>query len=190
VPPGFEGVTPGKTSAEEAMKIWDSNPAMVVLRQGIDDTFPERKYGFISWEWAVSELDEGYARYSLTEGHLITSIGPGFYDQGQVSLADAIERFGEPSHVFAQPEYDGGGPYFPLDVVFLDYGFMLSTSSARTPPSITQEMFFENVTFFAPTQVGLDLVMLPEWFQNAQVEWQGFQSYGFYCRDTEGESLC
>lgn len=179
--PCWEGITPGKTSATEAIEILKQSPLVAYVQQG--RYAPSSGLGDVSWDWINGDKG-GYANYPInTSAQIIGSIFPAF--RQRYALRDVLQAYGEPSHILAQAKQGpdiGSGIFYDVWLVYLPQGLAL-TGGGATKPDL-ENMYLDRVIFYIPTREGLEAnVWLakehPEWV----LPWQGFKGFDYYCRD-------
>lgn len=186
-PPCWEGITPGKTTAMEALQKLQTNPLIASA-----ELMP--KYGAVTWKWQNGE-DGGALSFHDTSSQVIDRINPYL---PSVRLNDVIRSYGEPSHIqaYAAPGVDiGSGIYYDLNLIYDSKGIVLTlpnTLSVKEKPLIKEDMPM-NVYFFAPSPSGLPSVA-QDTLHLANREfilpWQGLRDFDFYCRDGMDGKIC
>jgi hypothetical protein len=176
--PCWEGVTPGRTTVADAIKILNQNPG-IIAGSVITGTSP----GFLTWKWVGSERG-GEARYDPNaQPPTITFITP-YYEMfpgsaPSFTLEEVIQRYGEPSHVIAQAFYGphADGPFYTLTIIYAQQGVSFERSgSNQTKPILSQSMRLDSVSFHP-------LPFDPGPYSDV---WQGFTSFDAYCREAPG----
>lgn len=188
-PPCWEGITPGQTSAADAVEILKRNPLVATAQAQTDSGLPN--LGSVSWI-LVNGQRGGEASYSAQDtALLISSISPSFVTPFQ--LSEVIQAYGEPSHViaFAYQAPDNSLKFFyELSIIYLSQGIALFSGGSIKPDS-TKDGIFSSVVFFIPTMNGLATIDWrardhPEWV----LPWRNDQSFDYFCRDTVNGRAC
>jgi len=183
-PPCWEGVVPGQTSATEAVAALDRSPIIGSVRIETTQVVPD--LGYILWTW--NDGTEGgsalfHASSPEKEVYSINTALP-----SEFNLDNVIKVFGMPTHVIATagrtPE--GGKVLKDLRIVYARDGFYLPVKSV--PLNLHQDMVTQAPVFFTPSDdlLSENLKVAPQFI----VPWEGFKTYGFYCRDLEGGVAC
>lgn len=191
--PCWEGVTPGQSSASEAIALLNHSPIVINAQRKVVALMPE--LGRVTWNW-VDGQEGGYANYpAKTSTEIIYSIAPLF--RKTFRLTDVLETYGTPSHIIAtaQPAPDRYSPtitkiFYDSWFIYLPQGLVVR-SGGPDKPDLSQDTLFDQVVFFVPTQEGLEKSISiarehSEWI----LPWQGFRNFEFYCRDVDGGRLC
>ncbi len=194
-PPCFEGITPGKTTVEEAQKILQLNSLIKSFK--VTPSFPKvTPEAYISWNWNQDIIGNtpsnvrgngGLVRYDDHDpNNAIKEIEPGLFP---FKLADVMQAYGEPSHVIAtfSPKNHESGYWYSLTFFYFSRGFLVRNNPYEVRPELKKDMLLEYIEFFPP---GID--EYPYYRDNFAktmlVPWQGFKEWKFYCRynyDTE-----
>ncbi len=188
-PPCWEGITPGQTTAAEAVEILNRSPFVATVETTTDPWWPE--VGVIEWTWVSTGGKGGGARFhSQTLSNTIYAIYP-FYLYTSFRLGDVIQAYGEPSHIIAllyHDYHDDSIVYYDLRILYLSWGFMLSDDDGHKgiKPALSADTRLERVSFFVPGEEGLlaalEWAEYPEWL----IPWQGMKDFDSYCRDEAG----
>lgn len=185
--PCLEGITPGKTTASEAMEILSQNPLVKNVRR-------EPSYGYkwesVSWNWVVSG-QTGDAFYPHSNSETIITITPhfGMY----YSFRDVVQAYGEPTHIVAiARQLISERPTLCQEArfVYVPYGLELR-SDCNSKLELNENISFLGASFFIPTREGYESIdetarRHPDWM----IPWQGFKGFEYYCRDEQGGKLC
>ncbi len=166
----------------------------------------------IIWDWTIFHFEDSVAYYSqldpprthacgldffrvetilpdsTSSNGIVTRIelyfpGPNDVNSNYLlmpTLGKVIEAYGEPSHIVAVYEPVLGG--FTLNVIYEPQGFVLMRQESSRL-ELNGEVYFLEIIFSSePIQAGL-------MYYSAAVlnEWQGMQSFDYYCRLENGE---
>lgn len=176
--PCWENITPGKTSAEEAKKIIKEIP---YSRDVIVDPDFVSGIGVIEWKFD-NNLGSLYFDNDVAS-NIVYMIKPPFH---LYKLSDVQSEYGEPSHVIAaagKPADIDAGPVFSLQVVFFDYGILLSTiNDPNTKPELTPSTLVY-VEFFNPTADVFKKATNRELNSLFVSQWKGYNDFDYYCVD-------
>jgi hypothetical protein len=184
-PPCWEGVTPGKTSPEEAVNILKQSPLIGTVE--LSAVTKGDKNGFVSWNWktpATNMLkggpEDGLLRYNLAPTPaLIYGIETGL---SGYRLGEIIQAFGNPSHIIATSEpkaSQGYQTFYTLYVVYLDNGFILKAEYPQKP-ALDENVILGNLEFFKADIEGFEAIQAPS--KELLVGWAGFKDFKYYCR--------
>jgi len=185
-PPCWEGVTPGITTAEEAVSILKQNSLFTEAK--INTSISSPNDGEVSWTWSPSlGLHEGRAEFQ-TQGsnRIIRNIDPQY--KASFRLSEVIKAFGEPTHVIAAAYLDTTNVSkntYGLVFIFLNQGIELGINT-NTKPILNDTMEFSFLRFFEPTIEGYDKINGSKGLAKFLVSWQGYKDFEFYCRDPYG----
>ena len=181
-PPCWEGVTPGKTTAIEAARIWSTDPL-----------FKEVSVG----EWGADHILFTLNTLSgLTQGDvpLFLSNPPDdpnapislihIYAFDNVKLGDLIQAFGPPSHVLVDITTDFHNErIWVLNIIWMSKGFSISHFNILPPPEINQNLTLNQGTYFTP---GLDSFRSTDMVRDINgsyfplYPWHGYDSFNGY----------
>jgi hypothetical protein len=186
-PPCWEQITPGKTSASEAVKILERIPYIMSdsITTSVSSLVPE--IGDISWEWSDSQEPAGISFDSNIAQQTVRRIGLIF--KQPFLLKDVIETYGQPTHVAASAGYnEAGGITTAVQIIFASQGFWVNTTAPR---DIRPDLWLNYVQLFSPG-IGNFAQFFPDYKSNPDliVPWQGYQSFEFYCRDEYKGNAC
>ncbi|NWJ48762.1 MAG: hypothetical protein HXX08_23125 [Chloroflexi bacterium] len=188
--PCYEGITPGKTSAEEAMTLLQQNPLVSAVSIGY---FEGDAYGFIAWDWvdAKKRADGsigtgGYIQYDATKPtRTIYSISPAL---PQVPLKEVIKRYGYPTHVIAPFSWEDAGRslYYYLYLIYQPQGLILYNKYYTKEPPINEDISFGKLSIVNPDYISSQQKLYgfpadPSFI----VPWEGFKDFRYYCRMTD-----
>lgn len=186
-PPCWEGITPGRSTLTETLKLLEQNPLIA------DYTMPKsdgKNEDYILWNWFDNPKNiSGTAGKGGTIGYdsktnvqTITYIQPKL---STIKLGDVIQAYGMPTHIIAT--FDVPLENFELrhivKFIYLTQGFVVSNVILNLPnpiPSIDKDLLLEKVTFFTPNIDGYK-VFDPS-LTKLMIPWQGFNEFKFYCR--------
>ena len=186
-PPCWEGITPGHTTAREALKVLNAGS---LATGAVTKTWNFRD-GYVIWEWNDT-LKGGQARYDINSPtQTIYLIDP--YLKTSFRLQDVIQSYGQPSHVAISarrnPDINSGFSY-DVRIIYQAQGFIL-VKGATSKPTLDVDIRFGTIFFFAPDERGYFAALGGvaehlDWI----LPWQGLQSFDFYCRDEENGRAC
>ena len=177
-PPCWEGITPGATTAQQAISILKKNvlfePSSIITRE-------LKSSSYVVW-YLMNGKEGGEAYYgSKSSNTVITSIRPIF--DTSYKLKDIIQLYGEPEYVVAT--YSRGvetaAHFYDLSFSYVTKGFTLqsNTNGSVTMPTLSPEMYVKNPTFFVAIK------NLKDFKPYSAVAWQGFEDFNFYCREPD-----
>lgn len=112
---------------------------------------------------------------------------------GDIPLKDIIAAYGAPSHVVAIARLEGtdNRPFYSLDLIYLNDGFMVATEVHSAQFQLSEDMPMVGLTFFLPGLRQLyDIYPWMRDYPDAIQPWQGFKSFRFYCRSTFEPHAC
>lgn len=187
-PPCWEGVTPGQTSALDAVAILRASP--VISNAKLYDS-GSHYYGSIDWDWTSD--GQGGGLYFDIRGplHAVIRIEPRY--PTSIWLTDVIQAYGEPSHIVALRRdnveaRETGRDIYDLQLVYFSRGFELDEGTSYSKPTLRDSQYFANLLLFAPTAEGFfQATGIPSEFL---VPWQGFKDFQFYCVDQRTLEPC
>lgn len=176
-PPCWEGLIPGKTTAEEAVQILKASPiaSFAYIRNS--------DYGgTVSWRWANGKPG-GEAELKFKDGkRIVTRIRPVI---DYVSLKEVMRVYGEPSYisVHALPTSDHGKTLdYYWEIIYDPLGFSIRRSS-QDKNFLTPDSLFEPPDFYEANTI--EQIYAPRANgSNERValsKWQGFKEFYEYC---------
>lgn len=184
-PPCFEGITPGSTKIEEALKLLKNN----LLVKDVA-TYPSGdEYKLIGWNWIYQKqntISNAFNAYLLfvpaPSNETIVDISPLFTTS--FKLGDIIKTYGEPSHVIANVDYNYDNMNelsYNIAIIYLSQGFAISPYSAlNKAPEINPDLTLEDLNFYIPNNKdNLRHRYYPSLF--FITTWQGYKSFEYYC---------
>jgi hypothetical protein len=182
--PCWQEITPGSTTIIEAEAL---------LRQyskvGEYETIcTSDKQCNLSWaNWRDAYNDAGGGDIISNQDSIVTSIGLAF-PHYSFTLADVIQRYGEPTHVLASASHSVeriNEINYRLSIFFQDAGIELGSSGRSTSarPTIQADTLFHVVSFFEP---GGNVVVERVSQRNPKqvpyiLEWKGYADFSEYC---------
>lgn len=186
-PPCWEGVTPGSTTANEAVEILKNSPVIAAAQMTTTKLLPD--LGYVIWDWVGGGRGGQANFHAQTYPQTIYIITPYL---PRVRLRDVLEAYGEPSHVIARAFHGpdaGSGIFYDIAIVYRSQGFLLGNGGSEKPVLTTAMPV--KVVFFAPTNEAFAAALggaaaHPEWL----APWQGIRDFGFYCKDNEDGKAC
>lgn len=188
LPPCFEGITPGKTTAQEALEILKKNPLITDAKL----LPPQGEYSYVVWNWVgiTPQSAKGSSGGNLfyetrSSNQLIYLIWPFF--STSFKLSDIIKAYGDPSHVIVGYEtHQGQIARYYIYIIYLMQGFVVSIPENNPIiPIISSDLLLEKPQFFIPNADGLEKIKPSLFSKNLLVSWQGFKDFRFYCREFE-----
>lgn len=184
-PPCWEGITPGKTSGEEALQLL--NKMAFVRDVKFDRLIGQSDRGQIQWD-LKNGFPGGMIVFDTTQsGEPVTGIQITYSET--FKLSEIIDRFGEPTYVIAAA-YRAPLPEKRIEhrlyLVFLEHGFAVEALAA--PELVSGEIQVTGPFYFVPSLQGFE--EFNSGLTQFLVPWEGFQSFQFYCRDGEEGRAC
>ena len=153
--PCFEGITPGKTTASEAVSILNaSDVALNATARSVQG----EKDGAVTWSWtSLSNVFYNEAFY-LSDDSIITQIRP---DLGTFKLGDIIKAYGQPTYISAmatffspldrEPNYTKE-PEYLLAFTWMNDGFQVDIAALMAiKPVLTDSLSLNRIVFFDPS---------------------------------------
>jgi hypothetical protein len=185
-PPCWEGITPGQTSAEEALTTLGNSPVIATASIADDPLIPD--LGWVIWNW----LDGSKGGEAMFDANDSSNFIYGIYPDlpAFFRLGDVIRAYGDPSHVIAGSYHGpdiGSGNLYDLSIVYLPQGFILYGGEGSRPV-LSVDTHFRGVLFFVPDDKGLEVALGgADAYSTWITPWQGMKDFDFYCRDEAGE---
>ncbi|MBA3470334.1 MAG: hypothetical protein H0T53_11900 [Herpetosiphonaceae bacterium] len=190
-PPCWEGITPGITDAETAIRQLYAIP---IINTSTITTYNVRNTTdmVIGWEWVMtdSEHDAGYGSMYYDGADLlqrITNVRPLYESDDTIALGALIARYGEPAWIKAHAfQVHGPEVLYSLAVIYQTYGLQIEQGGlAREPITIDDAVTFNEITFYpvpftAPITDPKNGIWKP---------WEGMKDFGYYC-DGVDPTLC
>jgi len=183
--PCWEGITPGRTTATEALELLRKNPSMKDVEKSNSSG-----RGEVNWKWVADDgFSKGYATFDVSrQTQIIQEIYPGFPGLEE-KLSDLIEAFGEPDYVFAEVVYreqvSGNlkkASNYSISFLYLVQG-MLFKSYLPNRGDFNPNLSLKNPVFFASTEGNLPAAL--QGITPNKIPWQGFKGFDFYCQDKD-----
>jgi len=186
-PPCYEGITPGKTTATEVVKIMQQSPIFGKARFELDST---GKSNTIWWESAGLPIGEhasqGRMVYSSdAQTEIINLIDTPKLIAHSLTLEQVIKVYGEPGNIEAYYLFIDSleSVTYGLSFIYPDRGFYVFSVQSKTPPILSSDLEIYKVTFFAPGK----LKSVFEHPERAK-KWEGYKNFSYYCTTDGSES--
>lgn len=161
-PPCWEGITPGRTSLQDTMKILASLPGAKIMSP--------TKTGV---QWAGSQSYNGYAE-TEAGSNIVLYIAIRFNHNQNISLEEALSIFGEPINIQSNNCVHGGCDVF---MIYPESGLALMIMSPSTDRTvkIDKSSEIQGLIFFSP---GIDNYLKIVPFRDFEVrKWEGYGTY-------------
>jgi hypothetical protein len=189
--PCWQGISPGKTTKDEALEILKKisyiNPNTIISDSTDASPVPGVSSGTIRWNW-INGNRGGSVGFKLGNSNpTIESIGLIFNEP--CKLKDIIETYGPPSHVEAN--YNLGG--FSLIFWWMSYTIWTGIATQRAEPLINGDIKIgdKNCVINTTTPVSPEQVAAYSQYDSKMfVSWQGYKDFYFYCRIRETGVPC
>ncbi len=198
--PCWEGITPGITKAEEALKLFQNNNLVK------EPTLSSPSYlseNYLLWSWSASATkrdypDGGFAVYKANDPSKTVLVIIPKYEATTFTYKEISAAFGEPSHILVTAEHCVDFPPCPrfyFTLVYLNKGLKVKLfldSVKLKQPAINDQMIFSGIEIFEPGLDGYAKAYTVNKVAGYQVpfeegkllvSWQGFKSFEFYCRN-------
>lgn len=179
-PPCWEGLTPGKTTAKEAVTILESNPLFTNVALW-ESPILNDKTGSVLWDFAINgEIFGNEARFSTeTEDQIIFMINPW---TPLVTLGKLIDAFGEPSHIIASvtpPIHPEDVESWAVYVVWLSKGITFLTVGSVPFPVIDEKFTSNGLQYFTPRLEDYVKLVNPDLIKQMK-PWRGYGPFEMY----------
>ncbi len=194
-PPCWQGLIPGRTTEDEAVKLLQKNPLFgsVTLSPPTRDS-SKRSGADISYNWhgqARINSDSGDIYFngrfgfafdsSIPDDVIIVIKPPDF--PGGYTVGDLIRAYGNPSHISSGTGMVfGKGQIYLTELLYLSQGMIIEIESSYKKPTINSDTELKSVKFFEPGEAGIKRGAVS---LNHFVAWQGFKDFDFYCAKAE-----
>lgn len=188
-PPCWEGITPGRTTLTDAVRLLQESPAVqpqsVLFRPWGQ---PEEGLGYIEWRWRGSEGNGGEISYDHAQGEaIVTDISP--YLDISFTLGDVIAAYGEPTHIHATgfTGRHGDGPFYTATFYYEKHGMVLESDGLHHgKPSLGPDIKLDSVSFSTQPVRPLrpTFAAIADDPSTGPQPWQGFKDFDVYCRNT------
>lgn len=184
--PCWEGITPGLTTIDQAIKLLTQNPLVNSKSIKRVDPLPEipTRFSNIYWDNKGGMGITGKINFSSQQAvFTVISVSPGFTTY--YKLGDIIRVYGEPDYISTSLRDDNGPG--SLHVMWLSHGFILSSSYPKVldVPTLSSNLLLGGVDggllFFIPTKIE-DIGVWTNMSFKMFVPWQGYKDFYFYCR--------
>jgi hypothetical protein len=170
--PCFEGIIPGVTKANDALKILKSYP---YTRNITTLKFPGYFGHNITWNWYNSDAENSI--YYEPSDDVVYAI---IFRTSGTQLGRVTALYGEPDKI-ATVVQKGDGPHLGKLIYYVrviyNQGLLLIHSSIGNPPTLSGSLEFDTPLFYDPK-------IEAEYNSDFQVsDWQGMKDFYFYCTD-------
>ena len=124
--PCWEGITPGTTSATEALNLLQNNPLILEVNMVY-----EKGFGEINWRWKTDD-NSGGRLFFRQEDQLVYAILPGI--KSHITLGNVVQIYGEPDYAWVK-EINHPNPgnvqtktpaAYSANIIWVSYGFAIS----------------------------------------------------------------
>jgi hypothetical protein len=168
--PCFEGITPGVTKANDALKIVKSYP---YTRNITTFKFPGYFGHNITWNWYNGDAENSI--YYEPSDDIVYAI---IFRTSGIQLGSVIALYGEPDKI-ATVVQKGDGPHVGKLIYYVrviyNQGLLLIHSSIGNPPTLSGSLEFDTPLFYDPK-------IEAKYNSAFQVSnWQGMKDFYFYC---------
>src|SRR6266508_6158087 len=189
--PCWEGITPGQTTAADAVTHLQQLPFITDVTT--ENAAPGM--GIVKWSWIDHQGVAGRAYFfgdTTTTAQPIFSLGATY--PTQVKLSDIIASYGQPTYIQAgaiPPQVQSTQATNYLLVIFYKQQHikLIVQEGAPTIPSLDPDMAIASFAIDAPEQDILTSLDDRALASQGIVSWQGFHDFMFYCRNLiNGES--
>ncbi len=183
-PPCWEGITPGITTLDEAIKILKQNPQINLSSIEIGNPSKvDPRTGDFYWEFVNDTTNSTGSYDAKISAHPVISIYPHY--TAQIKLGEIIQSYGPPSYVRA----DATADIFSIYFVWLSQGFEIGTtaylSKGENIPKISAELSLGGKggepLFFGFKRLE-ELAQMSSTDPKLYISWQGYKDFYFYCR--------
>ena len=180
-PPCWEGITPGKTTGEEALSLLRSNALFAGITQD-----SKSHGGTILWSLVESSSKSytgGVAFYGAITNpvsYISTLVSH------EVTISDIVSVYGMPNFIetasYGMREGEISHEGHTADLLFLQYGYAATLKTiGQKKPEISPETQIIKLRFFDPSasqsKVYSDLGIKPTRVNT----WDGYKSFDYYC---------
>jgi hypothetical protein len=178
-PPCFANIIPGRTTAADALKVLKQNPRVAAAQMSTNDG-----YGLIEWSWTLTSPRSinGHGGNASFESNSPSQVIYLISLDSNVSLAEVVKAYGEPTHIRATfQRVETGQIMYTVDLLYLSQGLILFDGSKYQKTIIGNNLFFTRLGFFAPGMEGYKNAY-PQKEYRYIVPWKGINSFDFYCQ--------
>ena len=184
--PCWEGITPGISTKDKALKVLEENAFLQDVDVFINTSEP--KSSAITWKWINNSAD-GWASFDgSVQNPVIQRIVVSFPQP--TPLNEIVKVYGNPSHAFAVAAYGGdidAGLTYSIEFYYMDSGFsftFVNKANVFTKPSILPNTLVSDIQFFAPSLNGLSLARGNDvdTLKKILIPWQGSFDFDAYCK--------
>lgn len=179
--PCWNGITPGKTSASEALQIFKKDRNIRIKTFGPSTLF--RDDGAIEWEWIDSKAAGAISYHAQVSGEPVYQIGLSFPQP--MKLGELMQVYGNPTHIIVESDNnfeDTSIHTYFIGIIYQSLGLSLGLTT-DSKPTLSPETAFQGVVQNIP---GSNLFMQWEGDSRNELPWQGFKGFDFYCRQKDG----
>jgi len=180
-PPCFLGITPGKTTITETVRLLSQNSSVQITRSPqvtFDGTDKE-----MSWDFPTTTPNDGGRIITDKKGEKVLIIDVGLGTDQSLPLSEVISSFGAPSYVFLS---DCRGKECVIQLIYLSSGMILESfqpaeidNSYKHSVDITQYLNVGEIWFFPPGDDGYREAFgfYAVSFTERILEWKGYTTY-------------
>lgn len=185
-PPCWEGIVPGQTTISQTVAIVNQLPFVTDLEihdATTTSSFAGMDRGVLSFNGSRDQIWGSVSYYLSSTVYLIEVHYPSLL----LAFQDVIDAYGEPSHVLAGADPDGGNDdtVYNLEIVYIPQGFALVWIGAGTSkPYFRPNWRNFYLYFFEPTLEGYALAYGNPRVTEGLVPWRGMLSFDDYCQGT------
>ncbi|NWJ47343.1 MAG: hypothetical protein HXX08_15905 [Chloroflexi bacterium] len=184
--PCWEGITPGITGFDEAVKILQSIPQVSNIKfetysndiSSLNEPPKYEEIKVVTWD-GKDNTGVGELLAYPTGNKLVRYITPN--TNGDFLLKDVIKAYGEPQYIIASTQMEhlsGNGQSYGIKLIYPEKGFMLITGGLN-PLILEDKLVFGMIIYDGKSLDNLRLMITirDEWLQ----PWQGFKDYDYSC---------
>ena len=187
--PCWEGITPGKTTMQEALDLLKQNPLVMGANISLTADNGEGSNAYIEWNWTkISAPSPGgnIEGSSVLTSSKVVRIAPGY--RTPYKLGDVIKMYGEPSYIVADYRKLENNSYYAISITFSSQGIFLDYSSTNKP-IINADLTFDEparLIFFIPGEEAFPKIPFYDEYNKYRKPWSGYNTFDFYCRELPG----
>jgi len=185
--PCWENISPGKTTADEAVIELSRNPLIRDVIVVTATLVPQ--LGSLEWTWFDGSYGGSAEFDASSDTGLIQVIKP--FLANALPWEMVLEKLGEPTAIVAIGDHgpDINSPIlYELFIFHQTRGLALLTFGGEVPPVLSPDLTFDMVVFFDPSVASLDsLAPYVNWRTVDLRAWEGFREFSYYCHDRSNQ---
>ncbi len=181
-PPCFLGITPGTTTMTETIQLFSRMPDIQITSGPL--FIDESEHMELSWDFDTPTPDDGGRLMTDINGRTISFIDLSTGRDQNLVLAEIIESFGQPDHVYLSD--CRGRTQCVVHVIYVTSGMVIETllpaeenNDYTRSVEISADVRTEEIWFFPPGEDGYRgaFGFWANYLSESQLPWNGYTTY-------------